>query len=39
MECDNCTDGLLDVTDALHRDFEPLFNQFQVLVVVLQPEL
>lgn len=28
--CDNCTHGLLDVTDRLQADFDPINRQFQV---------
>lgn len=29
--CDNCTHGLLDVTDQMQREFQPIFTKFQVL--------
>lgn len=28
--CDNCTHGLLDVTDQMQSDFQPVYRNFQV---------
>lgn len=32
LTCDNCTHGLLDVTDKLRADFEPVNSKFQVII-------
>lgn len=34
LSCDNCTHGLLDVTDQIRHNFEPILHEFKVNIKV-----